>query len=333
MKKSKKIATKKVLQDIFVSTVIVMRSETVGIGEYIRSLFKLLNESYTDFEIIVVDNGANDIEFQSAVSLLDRLPCIRLIKLSQQFKYDTALFAGLDVSIGDYVCTLDPVTDPIENVPKLISMNTQNEVVQGVSKLPIKGVLGTQVGRKIFYWYNRKYIGIDIPLNATYHASYSRRAINSLTTTSSRHHRHVRHMARRIGFGYTTYPYAPLQNPSSQRKLKTGVVEALEIITSYSTHPLRFVTWLGVFAGTLNVIYAAYVLVLNLTSTELAPGWTSTSVQLSLMFFVLFMVLIILSEYIGRILTEIHRDPHYYITNELTSTVAVANVDRKNTTR
>lgn len=319
--------------DIFVSTVIVARPETEGMGSYIRSLFAVLNKNYTNFEIIIVDNGASTEEFQATANLLDTLPCIRLIRLAQNFKYDTALFAGLDVSIGDYVCTLDPATDASESVVDLIEMNRINDVVQGVSRVPIKGVFGTQLGRRLFYWYNRNYLGIDIPLNATYHASYSRRAINSLTTRSNRYQRHVRHMARRTGYSYAMHDYDPIKNPSSQRKLKTGVVEALEIVTSYSTHPLRFVTWLGVFAGSLNVLYAIYVVFLNILGFSLTPGWTSTSMQLSLMFFVLFIILIIMSEYIGRILLDTHKEPQYLIADELTSTVAIADVNRKNTTR
>ena len=332
MKKSR-VLEKKELQDIFVSVVIVVRPETEDLDKYVRGLFKLLNTSYTNYEIIVVDNGANVNEFQLIANLLDELPCVRLIRLSQNFKFDTALFAGLDVSIGDYVCTLDIATDPVNNIKRLVEKNKTVDVVQGVSEIPIKGVFGTQIGRRLFYWYNRKYIGIDIPLNATYHSSYSRRAINSLTAQSGRHHRHIRHMARRIGFNYEVMPYVPLINPSSQRKLRTGIVEALEIVTSYSTHPLRFVTWLGVIAGTVNVLYAVYVLILNIAGFNLTPGWTSTSMQLSLMFFILFAVLVILAEYIGRILTETHRDPQYLIADELTSTVSIADVNRKNTTR
>lgn len=319
----------KKLQDVFVSTVLVVRPESINISKYITKLQSILSTNYTNYEIIVVDNEAPVGEFESVVAMLDKLPCIRVVKLSQQFKYDTAVFAGLEVSIGDYVCTLDPAIDPVNIVTSLVAINQSKDVVQGVSLMPIQGVFGSRLGRRLFYWYNRKYVGIDIPLNATYCASYSRRAINSLTT-AGRNHRHVRHLARRIGYGYTTLEYTPLQNPNNQRRLKTGAIEALEIVTSYSTHPLRFVTWLGIIAGGINVIYACYVVVLNLFVTKLAPGWTSTSMQLSLMFFVLFMIMIILSEYIGRILVELHSGPNYYIADELVSTVAIADVNRKN---
>lgn len=331
MKKSNKSLVQS-KQDIFVSAVIIVRAESERISEYTLKLYELLNNHYTNYEIIIVDNGAPQNEFEAVTALLNRVPCIRVIKLSQQFKYDTAVFAGLEVSIGDYVCTLDPSIDSPEDIIKFVKKNQQYDVVQGVSEIPITGVFGSQLGRRMFYWYNRKYIGIDIPLNATYYAAYSRRAINSLTSTG-RNHRHIRHLARRIGYGYVTQSYVPLHNPGNQRRLRTGIVEALEIVTSYSTHPLRFITWLGVFAGTVNVLYALYVLVLYLTGTNLAPGWTSTSMQLSLMFFVLFIIMIILSEYIGRILTETRREPNYYIADELVSTTAIADLNRRNITK
>lgn len=320
------------LQDIFVSIVVVARPESEKVDKYITDIFKLLSSSYKNYEIIIVDNNAPAKGMVAVTNLLCQIPCIRIIKLSQQLKYDTAIFAGLEVSIGDYVCTIDPTIDSITEIKSFVTMNQSYDVIQGVSTIPIQGAFGTQVGRRLFYWYNRKYIGIDIPLNATYLASFSRRAINSLTS-SGRNHRHIRHLARRIGYGYFAQEYTPIQNPSNQRRFRMGVVEALEIVTSYSTHPLRFVTWLGLIASVINVMYACYVVAINLFVQNLAPGWTSTSMQSSLMFFVLFIIMVILSEYIGRILTESCREPNYLVADELVSTVALADAERRNITK
>lgn len=320
------------MQDIFVSAVLVMRPESDNIDKYILSLFDILSVNYSNYEIIVVNNNVSNDKLNSIASLLDKIPCVRIINLSQQVKYDIAIFAGLEASIGDYVCTLDLAIDPVDSLLDFVKLNKEYDVIQGVSEVPIKGAFGTQIGRKLFYWYNRKYVGIDININATYLSSYSRRAINSLTS-SGRNHRHIRHLARRMGYSYITKEYMPTHNPSKQRRLRTSVIEALEIVTSYSTHPLRFVTWLGLIAGLLNIIYAFYVLILNISKASIAPGWTSTSMQLSFMFLVLFSIMIILSEYIGRILTESCREPNYLVADELVSTVALADSKRRNITK
>ena len=331
-KNKSKIVRPVVKQDIFVSTIIVAKKSTKKLTKYIEDLSELLSIRYTNYEIIVVDNGVAEGETDTLAETLLRIPCIRVIRLAQNFKYDTALFAGLEVSIGDFVCTLDPTIDPISVIPEFVDKNQSKDVVQGVSELPVASSKFGQVGRRLFYWYNRKYIGIDIPVNATYLASYSRKAVNALTQTNRSQH-HIRHMARRVGYAYETIPYQPLRHPGATKKLKRGIIEALEISISYSTHPLRFVTWLGLIASLINVAYAVYVIAVNVLHQKVAEGWTTTSLQLSLMFFILFIIVVIISEYIGRILTESYKDPQYYIADELTSTVALADTKRRNVTK
>lgn len=319
-------------KDIFVSSIIVAKKSTQKLTKYVEELSGLLSSKYTNYEIIVVDNGIGEGEVQTLADTLLRIPCIRVIRLTQNFKYDTALFAGLEVSIGDFVCTLDPSIDPIDIIPELVEKNQIKDVVQGVSNVPVAASKIGQMGRRLFYWYNRKYIGIDIPVNATYLASYSRKAVNALTQTNRSNH-HIRHMARRVGYAYEIVSYEPVRHPANNKKLKRGIVEALEISISYSTHPLRFITWLGLLASIVNVIYAAYVISVNILDQRVAEGWTTTSLQLSLMFFILFIIIVIISEYIGRILTESYKDPQYYVTDELTSTVALADVEKRNVTK
>lgn len=328
----KRIAKKSELKDMFISAVIVASDSSEDIVKYIQELSKLLRTTYIDYEIIIVDNGIRDDFSRGMATELLQLPCVRIVRLVRRFSHDTALFAGLEVAIGDFVCTLDSGIDPVSIIPQLIDQNQTKDVIQGVSKIPPTGSISSRLGRRVFYWYNRKYLGIDIPVNSTYLASYSRRAVNSLTQ-STRSQRHIRHLARRVGYAYEVALYVPLKSFNRQRKLKTGFIEALEIAVGYSTHPLRFVTWLGLLAGAVNFMYAIYVLCVNIFDKNVAVGWTTTSLQLSVMFFVVFIIFVIISEYIGRILTESYKDPQYYITDELTSSVNLADAERRNITK
>lgn len=331
MAKSKRIG-QETQEDIFVSAVIATAGDGVRLSGYVTKLSRVMAVHYTNYEIIVVDNGTEPTEIKALTKLLVKVPCLRIISLSQRERYDTAVFAGLDSAIGDYVCTLNPAVDPIDAIPDIIRENQRTDAVQGVSRVPIKSAFGSQLGRRLFYWYNRKYIGIDIPLNATYFASYNRAVVNAVTATS-RSHRHIRHLVRAVGYQPVRFTYQPMSNPASQRTLKTGVIEALEIAASYSTHPLRFVTWLGFFAGIINILYVVYVIMVNLTKSHVTEGWTTTSLQLSGMFFILFATMVILAEYIGRILIESRHEPQYYVRDEKSSSVGLADRFRRNIER
>lgn len=319
-------------QDIFVSTVVVAKTHTRDLSTYIVSLSEELMRRYENYEIIIIDNLMPTEEVIKVAKLLSIYPCIRLIRLSRQFKHDTAVFSGIEAAIGDYVVVVDPILDPVTEIPMIVEKNKKYDIVQGVSSVPIKSLLGTEAGRKLFYWYNRKYLGVNVHPQSTYFMSLSRRAAGAISA-SNRHDQHVRHMLKIIGYKFTTYRYTSLQDPSTERSLRTSVIQALEIISSYSNHPLRFVTWLGFSAGVINLFYAGYVVIVTLLKDDVEPGWTTMSIQLSAMFFILFTILVILCEYIDRILGESRKDPQYLIMDEQSSTVSLADAGRKNLAR
>jgi len=80
-------------------------------------------------------------------------------------------------------------------------------------------------------------------------------------------------------------------------------------------------------------VYAVYVVVVNLSNREIERGWTTQSLQSSAMFFILFIILAALSEYIGKILVETQQEPPYHIMQELSSTISVADETRVNVTK
>ena len=329
---AKKVAVQWYVQDIFVSVVVVVGRDSIHTESYLYRLTSMLRANYANYEIIVIANNLASAELEEIKSLLGELPCIRLIILSKEHDVDTAIFAGLEAAIGDYVCTLDQMVDPTEIVPDMISQNQSFDIVQGVSTARVKGVVGARSGRKVFYWYNRKYMGINISVNSTYLMAFNRKSINAITG-SNRDHRHIRHLARVIGFKMGELSYTPITSPSRKRSLRGGAVEALETIASYSTHPLRVVSWVGAIASFLNLVYAAYVVTINIMGKNPAQGWTTTSLQLSGMFFLLFLAVIIISEYINRILSEQRNDQKYLVDDEFNSTVLIADADRKNVTK
>jgi hypothetical protein len=139
-------------------------------------------------------------------------------------------------------------------------------------------------------------------------------------------------MIKSMGYSYSEYVYKTKKDPRNTHNIWDGTMQALDIITSHSTHPLRVMSWLGFVASLLNIVYALYVLVVAITKSHVAEGWTTMSLQLSGMFFLLFLFMVVLSEYIGKILVESRREVRYNVLDELTSTVSIADKRRKNVT-
>lgn len=319
-------------QDIFVSVVVTPRRYIDNPTAYCRTLSNNLMDRYTNFEIIFIDNNLDAEYILPLISLLDKLPCMRLVRLTRSYSYDTALMAGIEAAIGDYVVLTDPCLDPIEDIHEVVSLNKMYDIVQGAADIPERKMLDSSRWRKLFYWYNRKYLDIDVPVQATYFISLSRRALRAVAA-SSQHEVHIRQILKTVGYSYIKYTYKTKEDPTRTTSLRTGVTEALSIVGSHSTHPLRVMSAVGITVSAVNLVYALYVVIVAIFKKDVAAGWTTMSLQLSAMFFVLFLFMAILSEYVGKLLSETRHDQRYLVMEEMTSTVSLANADRKNITK
>jgi hypothetical protein len=317
--------------DIFVSVVAVVDGSIEAITAYIDSLSVEMSARYSNYEILLVDNGLKPAELVSLRSLLAKIPCIRVLRLSRAFATDNATFAGLESAIGDYVVVVSPMQDPVEIITQVVQLLTQGgtDIVQGLSVVPLKERLACSVGRGLFYWYNRMFLSVDIPKSATSLTGLTRRAVNTLTATS-RSQRYLRHLIHYVGYQIADLRYTPVTERRRIHTLRRGYVEAVEMISSYSTHPLRVVTVMSAFAAFVNLAYAMYAVVMRLFIGGVVEGWTTTSLQSAVMFFGVFVVLAVQSEYLARILTETRREPSYVIMEELESETLIAEAQRRN---
>ncbi len=318
-----------VLEDQFVSIVIITDSTTENVADSVEDLANLLRTSYTNYEVIVVDNNLGPSETVRISDLLETVPCIRVIKLSRQYSRDVCVFVGLESAIGDVVVIKD-ITDPLSLVKKFISEVREYDLVFGVSSKRTRAGVINNYGAKLFYWYNKKFLDIYIPERSTYFIAFSRRALNAVTR-SRQYARHIRYLARQVGYKSTEIEYSPNQQLKQEKKKVSELTfSALELATNYSKSPLRFVSWIGFIISILNLVYAVYVISAKLFINNIAQGWTTLSLQNSIMFFFLFAILAVMCEYIGQILQESRDQPLYHIADERNSKVSMADANRRN---
>lgn len=320
------------VKNTFVSVILLADRTTTGLAPEVTKLGRLLKNHYENYEIIVIDNFISTKEHSATAKLLFDQPCIRVISLSKAVTRDTEVFVGLESAIGDCVILLVPGYDPISLIPKFVDKTIGADLVFGISDAPTRTGTLNRYGAKMFYWYNGRYLGIDIPTNSTYYMAMNRNAVNALTR-SGRHARHVRYLARRIGYRAKELSYKP-NSPvlSGKRGLKALVMSAIELTTSYSQKPLRLVTWLGAGVAVVNLLYCVYVIGVRILKKNVAEGWTTLSLQSAVMFLFVFLILAVLSEYVGQILQESRQDPSYIIMDELNSKISVADMTRRNIT-
>jgi dolichol-phosphate mannosyltransferase len=90
---------------------------------------------------------------------------------------------------------------------------------------------------------------------------------------------------------------------------------AIDAITSFSTIPLRLVTYLGFLVTLSSFVYGIYVLWIRLFTSAAVPGWAS----IIMMLLILSGAQLIIGEYIGRIYEESKQRPLYIVERVLRS--------------
>lgn len=292
----------------------------------------VLRANYTNYELVLVDDGSDDDTVIKVASLLREYECVRLIRLSRRFGTEISIASGLETVIGDFAVVMLPESAPCGLIPEMVRRaRAGHDVVFGIRKSRAGEPLWMRIGASIFYWFCASLLKLNLPRNATEFQVLSRRAVNAVIQIRDKY-RYLRLLSAYVGFAHQSIVYDPIHRYGKPRR--RGFIEAINlavgVIITNSTHPLRLVSWLGVFASALNGLYIAYIVAINLLKFRTAEGWSTLSLQTAGMFLLVFMVLTVISEYVGRILDQIRERPLYYIVEEQSSPVSLVDEKRRN---
>lgn len=307
--------------DSLISVCVIIRNESRRIDALLEALSKLMSDLYQYYELVILDNASNDGTDHLVAAKLKLTSNVRLVRLSRIYSLDTAVTAALDSAIGDYVILIEPDAD-FNLIPQLVEKAQEgNDIVVVRRDLTrLYSPIDRWAGRAMYRFASRM-LGYEVVLEDGFTRLFSRRAVNALTQIRSRR-RHLKHFGSIVG-----YRHAYILNdngtplPAMKRTAKIGAV--INLVINNSIVPLRLAVGLGLVASFLNLLYVGYIILVTIVREgQLAEGWLTTSIANTTMFFLLFIILTILAEYIGRLLEEAKDEPLYFIEYEDHSTVS-----------
>ena len=102
-----------------VSVVIPAYNEEECVNELVARLQKVfLHEPNYIWDLLVVENGSEDLTYQALISLRNSEPRLRILKLSRNFRMDGGITAGLS-HIDSDACVI--MTADLQDPPEVIS--------------------------------------------------------------------------------------------------------------------------------------------------------------------------------------------------------------------
>src|SRR5574344_2542092 len=99
-----------------ISIIIPCYNEEEALPIYYDAMKIIMNDlKEVQFELIFVDDGSKDNTLNEMRKLAKKDKCVRFISFSRNFGKESAMYAGLENSTGDYVAIMDvDLQDPPE---------------------------------------------------------------------------------------------------------------------------------------------------------------------------------------------------------------------------
>jgi glycosyltransferase involved in cell wall biosynthesis len=283
--------------------------------EKIREVIDVLPHKFT---LYYVDDGSEDDTVASLRALAKKDKRVVVLELSRNFGHQAALTAGLDVSTGDFVISMDADGQhPPAMIVEMIALFEQGYDVVQAQRMDEGGAASfKRITSAVFYWLINNISGTQIIPGAADFRGMSRQAVDALTAMPE-YHRFLRGMISDIGYKSVILPYRETERVAGVSKYSFGKMFrlAMDAIFSFSLIPL----YIGLSAGgvffliaILEMIYVYSFWVKGDTST-LAPGWSSLMFVILIASGTLMIVLGFIGVYIGYIFQQVKGRPVYLL--------------------
>jgi glycosyltransferase involved in cell wall biosynthesis len=303
------------------SIVVPLYNEAAGLAslhERLIGLARTLRARYgLACEVVYVDDGSADSTLTIARGLAADALDIQVVSLSRNFGKEAALMAGLDHARRGAVLFMDgDGQHPPTLVEELVGhwIDDGYDVVYTAKAHRDNESFMRRLAVHGFYalinWGARQ----KIPEDAGDFRLLSPRAAAALRQLPERN-RFFKGLASWIGFRQIRVDYEPAPRSHGVTTFSPTRLIGLSIegLTSFSVAPLRFASLLGALLATVAFLFGLSILWETWTTGKSVPGYPSLVIGLMTIGGVQLIMIGIVGEYIGKILSELKARPIYFV--------------------
>ena len=300
-----------------VSVVIPAYNEEECVTELVARLQKVfLQEPKYIWDLLVVENGSEDLTYQALISLRNSEPRLRILKLSRNFRMDGGITAGLS-HIDSDACVI--MTADLQDPPEVISqfLRKWEEGYENIYALvnERQGISPIRRFNSVMFYRVASFLSDGlITKNASDFRLVDRKVYESVRDMTERN-RFVRGLFSWVGFKSVGVKinrpprFAGVSNADTFKVLDL----AAKGIMAHSNKPLRFISAMGFFVSLVALASLLPFAWLWFTSGVPFAGF-GTIVSLiilglgSQVFFTG-----VMSEYLGMVYEEVKKRPNFIV--------------------
>jgi len=292
-------------------------NEEANIENFCEKVSAVLESMNISWEIVFVNDGSKDRSAEIMRQMHERDPRIKSVIFARNFGNQIAISAGLRASQGKAAIVMDAdLQQPPEMIPQMVELWKQGFHVVNT----VRQSYGSNAGwlkkktSALFYDFMNFVSDVKLEPNSSEFRLMDRVVINVLAQMPERT-QFLRGLIRWMGFRQTSIPceinarFAGVPSFTPRKLLNL----AIDGIVSFSTKPLRWVAYLGVFCLAMLLPWLAF----DVSRCVFAGGdWNLASILVPLNLVIgggVLLSLGIIGEYVGRVYTEVKRRPLFTV--------------------
>ncbi|MBQ2775051.1 MAG: glycosyltransferase family 2 protein [Clostridia bacterium] len=269
-----------------------------------------------DYELIFVNDGSKDATMQRLRDLYNKAESnIKVIGFSRNFGKESAMYAGLKESVGDYVCIIDAdLQQRPELVLDMLKILEENPDCDSVACYQEDRRESEVLAafKNCFYKIINKLSEIEFVSGAS-DFRLLRRAVVDAVLSMSEYHRFSKGIFSWVGFNtyYMPYVVEDRANGTTNWSFWKLFKYAIDGILAFTTIPLRLATFIGLFSSAASIIYMIVVIIQKLAFSIDVPGYATIVVLILLLGGLQLFCIGVLGEYLSKTYVESKRRPIY----------------------
>ena len=302
-----------------IDVVVPCFNEELNLETFYQRLKSVLNKIGINHRIIFIDDGSEDQTWNKINELNNKDSNVVGIRLSRNFGHQAALKAGIDNAEADYVFSLDAdLQDPPELLEEMLTkLKSENLNIVNAKRKKNKEKFFKKFTSYIFYYIINKISKTKISQQVSDFRLIDKKVVNKLKNIHE-YDLFFRGLIPWVGFksGEILFERENRSKGKSGWTLLKMIDFALAGVFNFSNLPMRvsfILTSLMMLIFFFFTIYALY----SYVSGDVVKGWTSLVLIISFFNIIIFFVLGLISEYVGRIYFEVKKRPNYIIDEKI----------------
>ena len=293
-------------------------NEENAIHQYFTTLDEVFKNIEIDYEYIAIDDGSLDKTYEILTEISRNKQNLTIIKFSRNFGKEIALTAGLDFADADAVIPLDAdLQDCPSAIPEMIKNWQKGYKVVLAQRSSRSDPLLKRIASNLFYQLAKKVMDIEIPKHVGDFRLIDRDVVEQIKKLKEKN-RFMRGIFSWVGYKAFTIKFERPKRTQGNSKYNYPrmIKYALDGIFSFSTFPIRMITYIGIVISFLSFLFGCFIVINKIFNDQGVPGYASMMSVILFLGGLNFIFIGIIGEYVGRIFLEVKNRPSY-ITEEI----------------